>query len=301
MLCLIGGKCEQVMASEYAHFFGIPLELIGIGYYGAILVAYTTIFVIGGEGHPFTSFLLFGLTITAFLFSAYLTFIQAFTLKQWCTLCLTSATLCTMIFASAVITSEQSFTSLLIHYQPMVSSLYLLSLAVGLGCSTVTDIFFLKFLKDYHISESEYDVLRTLSQIMWASLAALVVAGVGLGISAGESIVSSPAMFTSWITFLIIIINGAVLNLIIAPKLLHISFREKHDHEPGELRNYHKRAFELGGVSLVSWYAAFILTVTPGITLSTPELLLIYGVALIIGVAIVRGIEYGIRRKSHTF
>lgn len=299
MLCpLSSSKCEAVIASQYNQFFGIPLEVIGLIYYGTVFIFSTVRAVMGSDPFPLVSFAVFGLTITAFLFSLYLTFIQAFTLKQWCTLCLTSAALCTIIFTSTFLTSEKSFIAMLGAYQPLVSAFYLLALAVGLGCATVTDVFFLKFLRDYHISQSEYDVLSTLAQMMWASLAAIVVAGVGLVLGAPDVVTLPPPVLVSWIVLLVILINAAILNLIIAPKLLHISFREKHDHEPGELRIIHKLAFELGAVSIVSWYAAFFLTVIPDAGYSLSTLSMGYGVLIIIGVAVGRLIEYRIRQSS---
>lgn len=300
MLCPVGGKCEQVIASEYARFFGIPLETIGMVYYGMIFVVYTPLFLIGDGRFSFIYFCLFGATITAFLFSLYLTFIQAFTLKQWCTLCLTSAFLCTIIFVSALGSSHETFISLLVQYQPLVGSLYLLALSVGLGCATVTDVFFLKFLKDYHISESEYDVLRTLSQIMWAALSVVVVAAVGMVLAAGALNGFSVPLVMSWIVLGVIVANGAVLNLVIAPKLLHISFREKHDHEPGELRHIHTLAFELGAISLVSWYALFSLTLIPGDRFSLPVLFVVYFIVVMLGTAVGRLSEYFFRKKSHS-
>lgn len=298
MLCPVGGKCAQVIASEYARFFGIPLEMIGMVYYGIIFVTYTVLFLVGDGQFSFIYFCLFGATITAFLFSLYLTFIQAFTLKQWCTLCLTSALFCTVIFVSALGSSQETFISLLRHYQPLVGSLYLLALSVGLGCATITDVFFLKFLKDYRISESEYDIMRTLSQIMWTALSVLVVAAVGMLITGGAMAGFSSPVIMSWVILAVIIVNGAVLNLIIAPKLLYISFREKHDHEPGELRNIHTLAFELGAVSLVSWYVVYALTLIPSDFFTLAELLLAYGILLILGVAVGRTGEYAMRRKS---
>ncbi|MBI4252591.1 vitamin K epoxide reductase family protein [Candidatus Uhrbacteria bacterium] len=300
MLCPIGGKCEAVLASQYNRFFGIPLETIGLFYYGAVFIFSTVRAVMGGDPFPLISFAVFGLTITAFLFSLYLTFIQAFTLKQWCTLCLTSAALCTIIFTSTFMTSQQSFVALLGAYQPLVSAFYLLALAVGLGCATVTDVFFLKFLRDYHISQSEYDVLSTLAQMMWASLAAIIVAGVGLALGAPDGYQLPHSMFVSWIVLLVILINAAVLNLIVAPKLLHISFREKHDHETGELGIIHKLAFELGAVSVVSWYFAFFLTVIPDTGYSFFALSIWYGVLVVVGVAVGRLFEYRIRQSSRT-
>lgn len=300
MLCPVGGKCEAVIASQYNQFFGIPLEVIGLFYYGTVFIFSTVRAVMGSDPFPFVSFTVFGLTITAFLFSLYLTFIQAFTLKQWCTLCLTSAALCTIIFSSAFIISQQSFITLLGAYQPLVTAFYLLALSVGLGCATVTDVFFLKFLRDYHISQSEYDVLSTLAQMMWASLAAIIVAGVGLALAVPDINTLPPSVFASWIALFVILINAAVLNLIVAPKLLHISFREKHDHEPGELRIIHKLAFELGAVSVVSWYSVFFLSVIPDAGYSLSALSMGYGVLIIIGVAVGRLIEYRIRQSSRT-
>lgn len=297
LACPIGGKCASVMASEYARFFGIPLELIGIFYYGIIFVSYTTLFLFGNGDVPLFSFLLFGFTISALLFSVYLTFIQAFTLKQWCTLCLTSAGLCTMIFASALITSEQSFMALLVEYQPLVGAFYLLALAVGLGTATVTDIFFLKYLRDYRISQSEYDVLKTLSQIMWTALSVIVVAGAGLALSSRVVGSIPPSFMAGWTALAVIVVNAAVLNLIVAPKLLHISFHEKHDHEPGELRIIQKLAFELGAVSLVSWYFVFIITVAVPIPSSLQTLFIAYGAIILAGVAVGRGVEYQVQRR----
>jgi len=55
------------------------------------------------------------------------------------------------------------------------------------------------------------------------------------------------------------VINGAVLNLFIAPLLTKISFGGAHKHHPGELIFGTKVAFALGAISFVSWYTAFVL------------------------------------------
>ena len=65
-----------------------------------------------------------------------------------------------------------------------------------------------------------------------------------------------------------------VLNFIIAPKLTKISFR-------GPLR---KIAFASGGVSIVSWYSAFLFGMLRNSPADFPSLVTSY--ALLLGIAI---------------
>ncbi len=98
MTCPIGGKCKHVLTSRYSSLFGISTELYGKLYY---------LFVIGAS-----SLLLGGLTAVlgaplgilmgivgaaAFAVSLFLTGIQAFVLRAWCSWCLASAAVNTAI------------------------------------------------------------------------------------------------------------------------------------------------------------------------------------------------------------
>ena len=77
----------------------IPVEILGIIYYTIIVVAYSTLLAMPTLHE--TALLaptLLGLSAVAFLFSLYLTAVQAFILKEWCTWCLISAALCAIIF-----------------------------------------------------------------------------------------------------------------------------------------------------------------------------------------------------------
>jgi uncharacterized membrane protein len=259
MVCPIGSDCDAVIHSEYSIFLGIPVEIIGLFYYGLIAVNYTLFLIFPWFAPPFIVFGVFVLTIAAFLFSLYLTFIQAFTLKQWCTWCLMSAGICTLIFATAISISEFGFVPLLERYYQIILIGHLLGLALGLGGATITDIFFFKFLKDFRISEWEVEILHTLSQVIWFALAILVLTGLGLYLTESKELSQSAKFLVKMIVVAVIIVNGAFLNLLIAPKLVKISFGEKHKHETGELHYIRKIAFMLGAISIVSWYSAFIL------------------------------------------
>ena len=83
----------------------------------------------------------------------------------------------------------------------------------------------------------------------------------------------------------VIVVNGAFLNLLVAPKLVKISFHERHRHEAGELRHIRRIAFALGAISITSWYSAFILGMIRRSPLEFSPLLLIY--ILVLGGAII--------------
>lgn len=102
LVCPIGFECDPVVHSSFSHIMGIPLEVGGMCYYAATIIAYTTLFV-------FPTFLSDAVSIGAlvvsggaFLFSLYLTGVQAFALREWCSWCLASAGTSATIFAVAL-------------------------------------------------------------------------------------------------------------------------------------------------------------------------------------------------------
>ncbi|MBI2639563.1 MAG: vitamin K epoxide reductase family protein [Candidatus Sungbacteria bacterium] len=263
MVCPLDSDCDAVVYSKYATFLGIPVEILGLFYYGFIAVSYAIFLGIPSFASTLTVFGTLVITAAAFLFSLYLTFIQAFALKQWCSWCLTSAGLCTVIFGTALISSEFSFLGLLAQYRGFILAVHILGVALGLGGATITDIFFFKFLKDFRISDWEAEVMHTLSQVIWFSLAILVLGGIGLYLPEAHEFNQSPKFLLKMVVVSVLVVNGAFLNLFIAPKLIHISFGQKHDHEAGELRRIRKFAFALGAISIASWYSAFLLGFLP--------------------------------------
>ena len=285
MTCPLNSDCDAVIYSEYSRFFGIPVEILGLLYYGLIMTSYMLFLVAPALALPLIEFGILALTTAAFLFTLYLTFIQAFALKQWCAWCLMSAGLCAVIFATALSISEISFIAFLGHYHEFIVIGHFLGVALGLGGATITDIFFFKFLKDFRISEWEVDVMRTLSQVIWFALALLVLTGLGLYLPEAQELNQSAKFLVKMIVVAVIIVNGALLNLLIAPKLVKISFGEKHEHQPGELHHERKIAFALGAISIVSWYSAFILGMLRKLQIEFLSLLLIY--LIILSVAIV--------------
>lgn len=98
IVCPIGHSCDPVVHSEYSRIMDIPVEILGVIYYTIIVVVYAATLAYPTLKSDILTLPILGLTTAAFLFSLYLTSVQAFILRQWCTWCLISASLCAVIF-----------------------------------------------------------------------------------------------------------------------------------------------------------------------------------------------------------
>ena len=101
-LCLGSGDCSTVNASRYSEVYGIPVATIGIAGYFAILLAH------GYERRdPFFKhngpIIIFGLSLTGFLFTLYLIYVEFALLKAICPFCLASQIAMTLIFTISII------------------------------------------------------------------------------------------------------------------------------------------------------------------------------------------------------
>lgn len=105
LICPLRSNCDTVITSRYSTLFGIPLEVLGIVYYSFVTVIHALILI--NPNFATNWELIIGLVASsgAFLLSIYLTSIQAFVLKQWCTWCLTSATFCLIIFITTYLSA----------------------------------------------------------------------------------------------------------------------------------------------------------------------------------------------------
>jgi len=101
-MCIGSGGCSVVNASRYSEINGIPVALVGVGGYLAILIV-----LLLEKRVPFLeengSMVLFGLTLTGFLFTVWLIYLEIFLIKALCPFCLTSQISMTIIFVLTVI------------------------------------------------------------------------------------------------------------------------------------------------------------------------------------------------------
>jgi uncharacterized membrane protein len=93
--CPVGGGCETVAASPYAHLLGVPVSVFGIA---------GTALMLGSLALPGERGVQARLSI-AFVgtaFSAYLTYLEAARIHAYCAWCVTSATLWCVILAASL-------------------------------------------------------------------------------------------------------------------------------------------------------------------------------------------------------
>jgi uncharacterized membrane protein len=89
-ICGISHGCETVQTSRYASLVGIPVALLGLITYVLILVSLR----MRGERALLGGY---ALTTIAFLFSAYLTYREVFTIHAICSWCVSSAIVFTLM------------------------------------------------------------------------------------------------------------------------------------------------------------------------------------------------------------
>lgn len=91
------GDCNAVQSSAYARLFGVPVGVIGLAGYVAILGAWLW----GRSGNATARALLAGMAAVGVLFSIYLTYLELFVIEAVCLWCLSSAVIMTLLFLAA--------------------------------------------------------------------------------------------------------------------------------------------------------------------------------------------------------
>ena len=91
-----GGSCEIVQTSEYSKLAGVPVALIGLIGYVAILAS---LLVPENETSRLATV---AFTVVGFGFSAYLTYRELFSIHHICEWCVSSAVLVTMLMCLAI-------------------------------------------------------------------------------------------------------------------------------------------------------------------------------------------------------
>lgn len=95
--------CNIVQASEYAELLGVPMALLGLLLYVALVGA-----ALGGLVWPLalgevSALAVFGLGLMGFVHSGYLTWVEVFRIEAICLWCTISACLLTVVFILSVV------------------------------------------------------------------------------------------------------------------------------------------------------------------------------------------------------
>jgi uncharacterized membrane protein len=95
-ICTAGGSCLEVQTSIYSKLAGVPVALIGLLGYVAILASLLA------PVNETTRLATMGLTVVGFGFSAYLTSRELFSIHAICEWCASSAVIMTVLVCLAV-------------------------------------------------------------------------------------------------------------------------------------------------------------------------------------------------------
>lgn len=97
-VCTIAHGCSKVQQSRYGKMMGIPVSVPGLVLYTLLAVAAAAWLADLRGLRPVILVLAFYGALGGFLFSAYLTYLEAFVIDAWCIYCIASALIMTALF-----------------------------------------------------------------------------------------------------------------------------------------------------------------------------------------------------------
>ncbi|MFN8411404.1 MAG: vitamin K epoxide reductase family protein [Anaerolineales bacterium] len=101
-MCLGSGDCHTVNASKYSEVNNIPVAVIGIIGYAALLGS----LLLETRNRFFkenSTMFVFGMSLTGFLFTVWLVYVELVLIRALCPFCVTSQISMTLIFILAII------------------------------------------------------------------------------------------------------------------------------------------------------------------------------------------------------
>jgi uncharacterized membrane protein len=107
-LCTGVGGCSSVQSSGYAFIGPIPVALLGVMGYLALLALRLARGKLSLELDGYLPLTALAVSLIGVLYSAYLTYLEAFVIKAWCPWCVSSAILMTVYFVLAIVDWRQT-------------------------------------------------------------------------------------------------------------------------------------------------------------------------------------------------
>lgn len=101
-MCLGSGDCSTVNASKYSEVYGIPVAVLGIVGYAAILGVHLLENRVAFFKQNAT-LMIFGMALAGFLFTVYLIYVEIALIKALCPFCIVSQAAMTIVFIISLI------------------------------------------------------------------------------------------------------------------------------------------------------------------------------------------------------
>lgn len=297
LVCPLGQNCNQLVTGKFSKFLGIPIEHIGLVYYGFVVLFYAaTLF---REIPPLFSWLALLVTGGAFAFSIYLTVIQLFVVKKWCTLCLGSGALSFLIMVMSFLLYDANFVEFAYSYRDIFKWVYIAGVLAGTLITTFHARTFVRFLRDFSISRKEERRLEMFSHTAWVALAFVVLTGIALLLTdTWREVTGGSRFIVITIVTGILIVYEVVLNMVVGKKLIDIHFGDSPQLDDHEHSMQRKIAIGFVTTGVVSWYTLLALSAFQWFRFSSAGLLLFYIILLVFGLFIALRTEHIIYLKS---
>lgn len=297
LVCPVDGNCEELTSGRFSKFLGIPAENLGIVYYLSIILIYTSVIFQAAPAWLLTLGVL--MTGIGFAFSMYLSVIQMFVIKQWCTLCLGSAAIAFLMMVLAFIGYDYNFLEFIFTYRDLLKWIFVGAVAIGTVITTLHARIFISFLKDFEISRKEEARLEMFSHTSWLMLGIAFLSGIALALTdVYREYVDGDEFVVMIIIMGLLIAYEVIVNMIISPRLIGMHFGDHPELDDHAHSIQRKVAFGFMGVGVVSWYALLVFTVFDFFNYSSGQLFVAYGILVILAVAVTMLVEVVLYRKS---
>ncbi len=296
LVCPLDADCDTVVHSRHARFLGMPVTGWGMLYYGITLIGSVFLLAVPILQFPGITFLLIVTSMVAFFFSLYLTAIQGFVLRQWCSWCLVSAATSLLVFILAIARLDGMFLVLLAHFRILIFMAYLFGLMMGIGGAIIYTVLFFKFLRDYRLSETEQETLDTIAVVITVGLGLVLVTGLGLFVPLAAWYTLNAEFMLAGFVGAVLVIQTISMTTDLVPRLsdLYTSRVIPTDDDHAYMR---KQSYALGAVGLVSWITLGIVSFV-NFNWSFVLLMVVYFIAITIGVVWSQIAEYRLYQRS---
>ncbi|KEO73861.1 hypothetical protein [Anditalea andensis] len=275
------------------YFLKMPYEKIIIGFFGISSLVYLGMLIVNFNIRWLDlSMLILALTIALLLvYKIGMAFSEAGKFK-WGTLIFF---ILSVIIAYSIYAQIPDFTQVLKDAREYTLTLHLLGMVLGLGGTTIIDFMIFHFMRNYKISSQEAVVMHLISQIIIIGLIFLIISGVAIFLTDIDGYLASDRFLMKMTVLLVVTINGAVLNLYIAPYMEKISLRAPDLKKDNVFK---KISFAVGAISMVSWYSAFFLAMIKDLSyFRYTTLLIAYLILLGLSIAVSQFFKFSMEKE----
>lgn len=254
-------KDDPILHIRNRLFFEIPVEKILLGYFALVVLIYT-VKLIAGTRIPEIDLAVLYLSGITFFLGIYKMAMSVGVVNKFNPWLLFSILFSLIIFVAVVSGLTVDLDLFLVQTREYNITIHLLGVAMGLGGTFIIDIMFSHFMRKYNISASESVIMHLISQMIIFGLFLLILSGLALLLPSFDAFAQNPRFIMKMIVVVVVIINGAALNLYLTPKMKKISLKEE---DRARYQTLNKISFALGAISIVSWLSAFLLAMLKGL------------------------------------